>query len=200
MWTQLMWTNLNELPYCNRIPRMQERDMGNKKVMKRWEIPLAAWPLRASAACHGERVNPAFGQARSDGSATTALGQRLSIHRAPQKGPMEQKKLHFHRAHWEGRGSLTERLTVQLGRRGELRSHGRMGSRVGRGWGCCAGEGPTQRWHSVVHNFDRFRGRATRCMWHHTHSQKHSTNSELYGSEVDFNVSMRFNLNESGLW
>jgi hypothetical protein len=36
-------------------------------------------------------------------------------------------------------------------------------------------------------------------MWHHAHSQKHSTNSELYGSEVDFNVSMRFNLNESGL-
>jgi hypothetical protein len=39
----------------------------------------------------------------------------------------------------------------------------------------------------------------TSAMWHHAHSQKHSTNSELYGSEVDFNISMRFNLNESGL-
>jgi hypothetical protein len=39
----------------------------------------------------------------------------------------------------------------------------------------------------------------TNAMWHHAHSQKHSTNSEFYSSEVDFNVAMRFNLNESGL-
>jgi hypothetical protein len=178
-------------------------DINNPCYWNRWwpgKGSRSLLPLRAPAACHGERVNPASGRARSDGSAATTLGQRLSIHWAPQKGPMEQKKLHFYWVHWEGRGSLTKGLTVQLGRRGELRSHGRMGSRVGKGWGCCVREGPTQHWPSVVHSFDRIRGRAARCMWHHAHSQKHSTNNELYVSEVDFNVSMKFNLNESGLW